>query len=99
MVLENGNQISNVSEMVLGAVFEPRYRFVRLSIERRLRCREARRFFQVLVEPFAGYIVQLFFVLRKFSFLSQSANRAENAKLLRRIFMNVSNDKPQVSRH
>ena len=56
-------------------------------------------FSKFLVEPFAGYIVQLFFVLGKFSFLSQSANRVENAKLLRRIFMNVSNDKPQVSRH
>jgi len=94
MVLENGYQISNVSEMVPGAVFEPRYCFVRFSIEGRLRRREARRFFQVLVEPLTGYIVQLFFVLVQFSFLSQSEKSMENAKLLRRTFMNLWNDKP-----
>jgi hypothetical protein len=41
----------------------------------------------------AGYIVQLFFVLAQFSFLSQSENGMENAKLLRRILMNLRNDK------
>ena len=41
MVLENGNQISNVRKMVPSGVLEPRYCFVRLSVERRLGCREA----------------------------------------------------------
>src|SRR5438876_10604757 len=85
--------------MVPGAVFEPRYRFVRLSVEGRLRCGEARRLLQVFVEPVTGYIMQLFFVPVQFSFLSQSENGMENAKLLRRTFMNLLNDKPQVSWH
>jgi hypothetical protein len=38
--------------------------------------------------------VQLFFVLVQFFFLSQSENSMENAKLLRRTFMNLWNDKP-----
>jgi len=46
-----------------------------------------------------GQIVQFFFVLFKFSRLSQPEDSVEDSKFLPGAFVNISNDKSQVSGH
>src|SRR5260370_11083574 len=47
MILQDTDQFPQVSEVFVGRILEPRYSFIRLSIERRFRRRKSARFLQV----------------------------------------------------